>query len=281
MQTPFKAAALLVVIVTLSVRAAPTDVATALKTNDLGRLETQLSSVQQRFEEGQINEYELRNSFRPFYDLDAVAQERLRAWAASSPRSYVAHLGLGVLYRRLGANARGTEYLSNTPRAQIDEMNRYYDLAARELATSMTLTRKPYLSIFHLLPIYLARGKRNDGEELLRRADTMLPTNALVRTRYATYLLPRWGGSYELVDQYIAACASQKVPESVVLQLKAIKLDDIGLVLYEKGDRAAATKQFEAALQLGHRVGGTFTSEFLGSSTHVLCRGPSPFSLCP
>lgn len=82
-----------------------------LKNNDILGLEAALTGVQSRFEGGQATEIELRDAFRPFYNLDEASAKNLIAWAASSPKSYVAHLALGIHYKRRGSDARGDKYL--------------------------------------------------------------------------------------------------------------------------------------------------------------------------
>jgi hypothetical protein len=45
--------------------------------------------------------------------------------------------------------------------------------------------------------------------------------------------------------------------------LRQIKSDDLGHALAERGENAKAREHFERALQLGNKVGGSFTADFL------------------
>jgi len=73
-----------------------------LRSNNVGELERLLNGVQERFERDTLSEIELRNAFRPFYDLDERAAANLAMWASASPKSYVARLAFGIYLKRRG-----------------------------------------------------------------------------------------------------------------------------------------------------------------------------------
>jgi hypothetical protein len=276
----FPAIATLMILAFSFPRSEAADVVSLLRSGDFRQLESQLSKAQQGFEKGELTEYELRNAFRPFYRLDEVADKNLQDWVERSPKSYVAHLALGIRYKRMGGEARGGAYISETPPARLKESRRLNDLSETELRRSMALTEKPYLSIFHLMSIMGDRGDRNSLSLLLLQGNKILPSNALVRNRYCMFLVPRWGGSYEDVDNFIARSRRQGAPASVILQLRAIELEDKGLTLMERRDPIAANELFEKALQLGKEIGGTFTEENLGRTWEYLCKSQKKSPNC-
>jgi tetratricopeptide (TPR) repeat protein len=252
-----------------------------LKNNEIRGIEAALTGVQARFESGQATEIELRDTFRPFYNLDRVSAKNLIAWADSSPNSYVAHLALGIYYKRRGTDARGEKYLAETPDRDIARMAGFYEQAAKELRASMQLTQKPYLSIFHLLTISMQFGDRETSLALLRQANELLPSNSLVRNRYAVSLTPRWGGSYEQLGAFISATKAEDVSTRIVWQLEAIRHDDKGHSLMAQNRQSEAMPNFLIALELGSRVGGTFAEEFLTASRYYVCTGPKKPPSCP
>lgn len=251
-----------------------------LAKNDIRAVEKYFSDVQRGFEKGNLSEIELRNAFRPFYDLDENAANNLIAWAASDPGSYVAHLGLGIYYRRLGTSARGGKFMSDTPQSSVDRMTGYFVKAEKELRSSLALTKRPYLSIFHLLTISTLVGDRTASQEFLRKGNEILPSNSLVRNRYAISLTPRWGGSYEQLEQFLSATRAEGLPQEVALQIEAIAEDDKGKSLAEAGQHEEARVHFRNALATGERVGGTFTEDFLSSSLFHTCAGRTRPSYC-
>ena len=83
----------------------------------------------------------------------------------------------------------------------------------------------------------LAGQRDRDGVPLDRRrfevlllANEALPGNLLARLNYARYLLPRWGGSYEKFDAFVAMSREQGVAERTLLKLQAIVLKAFRLV---------------------------------------------------
>ena len=226
------------------------------------------------------SEFELRNAYRPFYSLSDEAFVNLKKWAESSPHSYAAHLALGIYYKRKGSDARGSEYMSKTPSDRIEHMRYYYRKASIELVTSLTLTEKPYLSLFHLQTIEQQNGNREALLILLRKANEYYPDNFLVRSRHALSLTPRWGGSYKELDAFIASSISEGAPTDVIKRLVAIEYNDKGHTLEEINLHDQAMQHFTKALELGAEVGGTFAEEFLGTSRYYACRGKKDYPGC-
>lgn len=250
------------------------------KNKSFSELEADLGQVQQRFEKGQLTEFQLRNAFRPFYDINEQSAKKLTQWVSSYPNSYAAHLALGIYFRRRGMDARGENFIQDTPQSALDKMNDYYQKAILELRTSMDLTQKPYLSIFHLLTISMQYGDEQMSLDLLHQGNQMLPNNSLVRNRYAMTLLPRWGGSYEAFDEFISYTKAEGVQESIVQQLEAIKNDDQGKTLEKAKRHSEAMEHFKIALDLAARIGGTFAMDYLQDSRYYGCSIPNPPLIC-
>jgi len=282
-----KAVRLAVAAVSLALAGAPMrasaeePITELLKAEKFTELDERLSTVQKKFEAGTLGEIELRNAFRPFYNLRGVEAEKLRTFAAAASRSYVAHLALGIYFKRRGLDARGETSWRDVPFADRSRMESAFEDALKELKASLPLTPKPYLSAFHLLHVAVYLGQQQEALVLLREGNKMLPDNGLIRGRYATSLTPRWGGSYQQLDRFIAETKSEGAPPSVLLQLDAIREDDIGLTFWEQHDRQQAEPRFERALELAKQVGGSFAEDFLPTSLDAMCRGTHHSPLCP
>jgi len=274
------AAGSLVALLAMGAVAGAADVAAMLAANDVAGVDELLNGVQKRFEEGAVTEIDLRNAFRPIYDLTPTEAQNLHAWAASHPTSYAAHLAEGIYFKKRALAARGDKYISETSKEALEEMSRNFGPAKAELTKSRDLTKKPYLSLFHLLDVALYEGNRAEALALLTAANEILPKNSLARNRYAMSLMPRWGGSYPDVEAFIVKSKSEGLDERGIMQLQAILHDDKGHTLEERGDHAAARAEFVQALDLGRQVGGTVQVDFLKVSRIYVCSGPDGAKYC-
>ena len=252
------------------------DVAALLLKHDYAALEQSLGAVQQGFEAGRVTEAELRQAFEPFADLtDAQALLALRAWAAQAPNSYVAHLALGLSYRAQGSDARGRKFWEDTAPEQREGMVTNFTLAEPELRKSLALTARPYLSLYNLMSIAAQMGNRPFLHATLLLGNEALPGNRSMRLNYARFLLPRWGGSYEKFDAFVAQSREQGVAEGTLLQMQAIALNDRAQVLRNEHHATRARELFKQALQLARDAGDVkgFRASYLSSAVKHVCKG--------
>jgi hypothetical protein len=168
-----------------------------LKAGEFERLESATRELQRKFETGAVSDVELRHTYKQFYTLNEDALANLDEWKSRMPDSYAAHLIRGTYYRRVAGELRGGKYTNETPKENIEAMRRYHETAAADLAKSLQLTEKPFLSILHLLNISMYQGTKHQSHALFLAGERILPHNTLIRNRYFVTLEPRWGGSYE------------------------------------------------------------------------------------
>ncbi len=282
-------AALLIAGVLAAVSMAPraqtggADVVALLLHQDDAALEAAFGGAQQRFERGALTEDELRRTFEPFASLrDAQALEKLRDWAARAPQSYAAHLALGLNYRAQGSDARGTKSWARTAPEQRDGLVRHFTLAEPELRASLALTARPYLSLLNLMAIAGTMQNRPFLNASLLLANEALPGNELARLSYAHYLLPRWGGSYDRLDAFVAMSRAQGVAEGTLLKLQAVVLNDRGQTQLAAHDAAGAEARFRDALQLARQAGddGSFRATSLAAAVKRVCKDAADEPVC-
>jgi len=251
-----------------------------LKAGDFKNLESFTKKIQTKFEDGALSEIELRNTYRPFYNLDQENLDKVEEWERKIPVSYAAHLIRGTYFKRRGGDARGDKYISETPPENIKKMEQYFEIAKSELNASLKLTPKPFLSVFQLLQISAMTGDEETSSTLLASANKMLPSNTLVRNRFMVFLKPRWCGSYAQMKEFIAKSKEEGASAAGIMQLEAIMYDDMGDTAMDRGDKRLAVENLLKALEIGQRVGGEFRKDFLESSNYYSCREPDLKKYC-
>ena len=248
-------AAAVVLVAALHCAHAQGSFGTFLEAGSTTAIDRYLADLQQRFEVGAASEVELRDAYRLFYSLSEAQVRTLQRWVVNYPHSYVAHLALGVYLKHAATEARGHLYLQDTPQRDIDRYHEFESNARKELETSMALTAKPFLSVFHMMDLEGMDGDRAALSASAKRADSMAPSNYLARERYMGYLAPRWGGSYSEMDRYLASARRQGLPEEVTLRLEAIEESDKALSASGAGDTQGAVTFYRRAIAKARKLG--------------------------
>lgn len=248
-----------------------------LRRADFSQLEAQTTALQRRFAAAEATEFDLRQAYRPFYNLTDQDLLKLDAWQKTHPKSYAVRLIRGTYYKRAGFSARGGDVAARTPPENFSAMRELHAIAVPQLEESLSLTDSPYLSVFHLLDLRI--GNRPIQRALLESGTKMLPANSLIRARYMRGLTPRWGGSYEAMWAFFAEAKRTGATEHGLFELEAIISDDAGDTDLERGNRAGAIRNFRKALELGAKVGGDVPRE-LSYSWHYRCKFPELADYC-
>lgn len=224
-----------------------------LRQGDFNRLESETTALQQRFAAGHETEFGLRQAYRPLYALTEQDLSKLDDWQKAYPKSYAVRLVRGTYYKRAGFSARGGEFASRTPAEKFAAMKKLHARAVPELEASLSLTEKPYLSVFHLLD--LSDGNRDLQKSLMDSGTRMLPSNRLIRGRYMHSLTPRWGGSYDEMREFLSYARRTGATKIGLMELEGILYDDMGDTAINQGDQDSAIRSFRKALELNDKVG--------------------------
>jgi len=163
-------------------------------------LDAKMNGIQRSYELGKITDERLLHEFRAFYDTDPALANRYNAWVEKMPRSYSALLARGIYLRYVGKEARGSAYIDDTPRQQIELMSAYLAKAMRDYNTSLTLTKKPLLTYHSIIAVTMFEPVMGDdglARRMLNESIRVDPRNFVVRYKYFASLQTRWGGSLE------------------------------------------------------------------------------------
>ena len=232
-------------------------VAALLRAGRFTELTAHLEKLQSDFEADYRDEYLIYDAAHAFDDASPEVGERLEQWLAQSPDSFAPWLARGFHRAGLGALARGTRVSAETSAAQVSAMRGHYREATSDLTHALEL-RPGLVVAYGQLMVTVGGGVPRDG--LLRQALERCPECFLVRLVYLRMTTPRWGGSYDLMQEAITEAARHSNPRLAVL---AGMIDwDRCRTATENDDLAAALATCDAALARGP-LGDYFKSKAL------------------
>lgn len=173
-------------------------------------------------------------------DLDL--RPLLDHWKQASPRSAFAYTASGVSYVAMAWHARGTKYMQDTPRSNVEAMDRLLALADADLRHAVALDP-------HVTPAYVAMidaGQLSLGTDYVRRAaDAGLrtdPANFAIYNELMRAMQPKWGGSIQQMKQNgQAAVAHASVNPMLLLLPEKAVAEDVDL----DGDDCNVPGRFE------------------------------------
>jgi len=180
-------------------------IAELLEKRDFAELERVLDGRRLAFESDPKAADPLENAYRAFEKLPRSSERALNAWVKASPSSYAAHVARGGFYLSHGIEERGGDYTrENTSQGDIDAMEAYFDKSLDDLERSLQLSQKPYLSRRYMMTIMLYTASRDELEENYLEALKLAPGSVETRLAYMRGLEPRWGGSCEQMEAFLA-----------------------------------------------------------------------------
>lgn len=207
------------------------------KFNDL---EQMFEQYQREYEAGRLDDWTLLNRYHAFYSVSPATGALLSEWIAQQPRSYHARLARGIHYRKVGEERRGVKFIADTPPENLEELWRNLDVARRDLEASLALTRKPIVSVVHLMNVTKHREGERANRKWLDEAIRIDPNNFGARRRFMYTLEPRWGGSYPEMWTFLEECRKQKLKDSYLrIYESIIYLDQANTLVHAKQDERA------------------------------------------
>jgi tetratricopeptide (TPR) repeat protein len=208
----------------------------------------------QRFEEldAAMNHYEdafeadYRKERWPRLAMDAfmvpslAMEAKLDAWVEASPDSFGAWAARAAWRYEMGWELRGHAYSNKTLDSQFAAMGVQHEHAVRDYAQALSLRPRAVGALQGL--ILLARSAGDDAGEqaYYARAIELCPKCFGVRQTYVLAIAPKWGGSWQHMDE---AAAAAPVKRNRKLALLA------GLSAFDRCRTLSGEKRFDEALE--------------------------------
>jgi hypothetical protein len=234
-----------------------------LKSGNYQALEQYYSRQQSDYETGNESDQDLYRSFRRLYEDSLDNAGYFDRWVEAFPKSYAALLARGVYQYRMAWSVRGDKYLRDISTAQIDSMKNWLQRARPDLVASLQLTEKPYLSALYLLNVATLQGSAAERQHWYTVGTTIDPANTLVRYRYMFSLRPRWGGSYEQMEEFRQQCEERHLPRPLLARLDLVIHADRAEDAMWAGDTGKTFDEWAEVLRLADLAGESPSTEAL------------------
>jgi hypothetical protein len=221
-----------------------------LKSGNYVALEAYYSGQQHDYEAGKISDEALYGSFRKLYEDSLDNEGFFDRWVQTYPRSYAALLARGTYCYRMAWFVRGDRYLDATTAQRIDAMTNWLDRSRPDLVASLKLTARPYLSTLYLLNVATLQGTAAERRHWYEAGTAIDPSNALVRLRYMFGLRPRWGGSYQQMQDFLQQGEAQHLPPALLARLNMLIHTDLAEDAMWAADTRKTFDEWQQVLKL-------------------------------
>ncbi len=149
------------------------------------------------------NERDLMTAYWAFELNDDGLADELNAWIKASPDSYQPYLASAFYYYRRAWDARGGKWASETKEEQLSKMNEYFGKVAANLDVVLNKNDQALPAYYAVIGMMRSSGKIRDINKVFSAAIKKHPYSYYLRKVYLESITPRWGGSYELMQQVI------------------------------------------------------------------------------
>jgi hypothetical protein len=135
--------------------------------------------------------------------LSGSQQNLVRMWAEQRPQSFFSQYTAGVYFADRAGGILGGKPVSQGTASQLKNLQDLGETAERYLQNAIRLDQKSALPHAAMLGIAQTRAQAGGrtAAQWLQSANKVDPKNLAMRINAVNYLSPRWGGSFELLDQ--------------------------------------------------------------------------------
>jgi tetratricopeptide (TPR) repeat protein len=215
----------------------------ALAEKKINDLESLMQNHIASYKKGQITADELSERFSLFNTNNPALEPVLDQWISQYPKSSVALAARGSYFVATAWAQRGTAASKDTNAKQFENLQAYMGRAEKDLRISLLFDDKPIHSMVMLIQVAKGLNKRQEMVETILGAIKTDPKILGARRAYLNAVTPKWGGSFQMMDEIIAEAKSSPMTDNDKRRLEA---DFYAL----KADQAKQEKNYDAAHEL-------------------------------
>lgn len=219
-----------------------------LKEGNYDILAAPVDAAYQRFLKSETGEDAILEALHPFSNLRIEDLRYLDTWVEAQPDSGIALLIHGYTYYEKGWEARGTKYISQTTREQLDAMYDLFDLAQVSYEAAIDKLERCNVCYGTLISMMRTRGWRDEMRQLFEDA---IAIDAMAdKPVYAYYigLNPKWGGRYGDQDEFIEQFGKSHPNNPAIKRMKADRLSVRAKKAERDGESERALELYNDAL---------------------------------
>ncbi|MBT8350917.1 MAG: tetratricopeptide repeat protein [Deltaproteobacteria bacterium] len=214
-----------------------------LQKHEFDGLNAALEEYQHLFEQDQTDEYRVYDAYHAFYLTDPLYEESLIKWINRFPDKYQPYLALAHYYCAKGWESRGYKFSKETSKQQFEGMQFNFFRAEENIKIALEINPDLMVGYDLLINIYNATGNNEAENKTIENATDLFPHSFLVRYAAAWAKLPRWGGSYNQMEDIAeeAERYSNINPELTALY---------GLIYFDQSRINRRNKRYNKAIDL-------------------------------
>jgi tetratricopeptide (TPR) repeat protein len=220
-----------------------------LRAREFAELTRRVEAEQAAFERDPSLEPIAAQLWDTFATSDPTLQSVLEDWS-ESVASYAPRAALGVYHRRCGWAARGARLASKTSREQFDAMSEHFARSKQHLLRALEMHPQLVIAVQNLISSGRAGSDDAEMRRLVDRAMGICPSCVGPLASYLESLEPRWGGSHEQMERFLAELAPRMREHPRLAALRGTVAANRAFTASNREEYAAALRLYDEAL--GH-----------------------------
>jgi len=206
-------------------------------------LSEKLEEMQRAYEHDIMEEANLYKAYSIFNHAIPQYETYLNEWIAAYPAICAPYVARAEYYSACAHASRGGAWASETSEKQFAGMRRYFSLAMQDIENALKLN--PKMEVCYDILIEVGQFASNDALKLnsLKEVLKFNPYAYQVRATYLHSLTPRWGGSYNQMQEFIDDAEKYASVNPRLTALKAV-------ISADKASIMAHDSRYDEAIQL-------------------------------
>ena len=196
-------------------------------------------------------EYRLLDAYDAFSVAAQSLEPLLDDFVSYLPDSPAPRFARAAYYIESARHARGTRWAHETSDDQFARMNQYFEKAGADIQEGYRLAPCSFLAYYLTMRATQAYGATEASRASLDEALAVYPYSFLLRSMHMYNLVPRWGGSYEAMEQFAREADGLWDRNPRLQSLHGFAHWDRGVVYWADRDTTSALLEHANALVFG------------------------------